>query len=57
VAKSRPELLKPMGTGGAGVRQSSAGSQGGNKTMTRDEFFALAPAEQLVAAKSGVQLT
>lgn len=55
-AKSRPELLKPQGTGGAGVRQSNAGS-GGQKTMTRAEFEALPPAQRVEAAKSGVQLT
>lgn len=56
IAKTRPELLKPTGTGGAGVRQSNAGSGGGAKTMTRTEFEALAPAQRVEAAKSGVQL-
>jgi hypothetical protein len=34
IAKTRPELLKPTGTGGAGVRQSNAGGggTGGNQT-------------------------
>lgn len=56
VAKARPELLKPTGTGGAGVRQPGAGS-GGVKTMTRAEFEALPPAQRVEQAKSGVQLT
>jgi hypothetical protein len=57
IAKTRPELLKPTGTGGAGVRQSNAGSGGGGKTMTRAEFEAMAPAQRVEAAKAGVQLT
>lgn len=56
VAKARPELLKPTGTGGAGVRQPGAGS-GGVKTMTRAEFEALPPAQRVEQAKAGVQLT
>jgi hypothetical protein len=57
IAKTRPELLKPTGTGGAGVRQSNAGGGGDAKTMTRAAFEALAPAQRVEAAKSGVQLT
>ena len=57
IAKTRPELLKPTGTGGAGVRQSNAGSGGTGKTMTRAEFEAMAPAQRVEAAKAGVQLT
>lgn len=57
VAKSRPELLKPTGTGGAGVRQPNAGGSGGAKTMTRAEFEALSPAQRVEQAKAGVQLT
>ena len=57
IAKTRPELLKPTGTGGAGVRKSNAGSGGTGKTMTRAEFESLAPAQRVEAAKSGVQLT
>jgi hypothetical protein len=56
IAKSRPEILKPTGSGGAGVRSTNAGSGGGAKTMTRSEFEAMAPAQKLEAAKSGVQL-
>lgn len=56
IAKSRPEILKPTGSGGAGVRSTNAGSGGGAKTMTRAEFEAMAPAQKLEAAKSGVQL-
>lgn len=57
IAKTRPELLKPTGTGGAGMRQSNAGSGGNGKTMTRAEFEAMPPAQRVEAAKSGVQLT
>lgn len=56
IAKTRPELLKPTGTGGAGVRQANAGGAGG-KTMTRAEFEALPPAQRVEQAKAGVQLT
>lgn len=56
LAKTRPELLKSTGAGGAGFRQSNAGS-GGAKTMSRAEFEALAPAARVEAAKAGVQLT
>lgn len=55
IAKTRPELLKSTGTGGAGVRASNAGG-GGPKTMTRAEFEALAPTQRVEAAKSGVTL-
>jgi hypothetical protein len=57
IAKTRPELLKPTGTGGAGVRQSNAGGGGGAKTMTRAEFEAMPPAQRVEVAKAGVQLT
>ena len=57
IAKTRPELLKPAGTGGAGVRQSNAGSGGAAKTMSRAEFEAMPPAARVQAAKAGVQLT
>lgn len=46
-AKSRPELLKAAGTGGAGVRSSDARGNGGAKTMTRAEFEALPPADRV----------
>lgn len=55
IAKTRPELLKPTGTGGAGVRASNAGSVGA-KTMTRAEFEAMQPAQKVEAAKAGVTL-
>lgn len=56
IAKTRPELLKPTGSGGAGVRQSNAGGATA-KTMQRADFEAMQPAEKLAAAKSGVVLT
>jgi hypothetical protein len=46
VAKSRPELLKAAGTGGAGMRQSNAGGSGGAKTVTRSQYDAMTPAEK-----------
>ena len=56
IAKTRPELLKPTGSGGAGVRPSNAGGATA-KTMQRAYFEAMQPAEKLAAAKSGVVLT
>lgn len=57
VAKSRPELLKAAGTGGAGVRQSNAGGVGGAKTMARADFEALPPQQRVQLSKEGVVLT
>lgn len=56
IAKTRPELLKPTGTGGAGVRSTNAGSNGGSKTMSRAEFEAMPPSQKVEAAKAGVKL-
>jgi len=56
IAKTRPELLKPTGTGGAGVRQSNAGSGGTGKTMTRSQFEAATPADRMAHAKAGGQV-
>jgi hypothetical protein len=56
IAKSRPELLKPTGAGGAGVRSSNAGSTAGQTTMTRAEFEALPPAKKMEVSKDGVTL-
>ena len=44
IAKTRPELLKATGAGGAGVRQSNAAGSGGGKTITRAQYEAM-PAE------------
>lgn len=52
IAKSRPELLKSAGAGGAGFRQSNAGS-GDGKTMTRAQFDAASPAERMAHSKAG----
>lgn len=41
IAKSRPELLKPTGTGGAGVRATNAGSGGGTKNPWAKDSFNL----------------
>jgi hypothetical protein len=57
IAKTRPELLKPTGTGGAGVRQSNAGSGGGGKTMTRSEFEAQDQAARAAFVKEGGKVT
>lgn len=56
IAKTRPELLKATGTGGAGVRSTNAGGSGGSKTMTRSDFEALAPAARMEHVKSGGQV-
>jgi len=56
IAKTRPELLKPAGTGGAGVRQSNAGS-GGAKTMPTAQFEALSPKEKAATMAAGFTLT
>lgn len=56
IAKTRPELMKPTGTGGAGVRATNAGSNGANKTMSRADFEAMQPAQKVEAAKAGVKL-
>lgn len=56
LAKSRPELLKPQGAGGAGVRQANAGS-GTPTTISRAEFEALPPARRVELAKAGVSLS
>jgi hypothetical protein len=57
IAKTRPELIKSSGTGGAGVRQANAGSGGQGKSMTRAEFEAMPPAQRVEQAKAGVTLT
>lgn len=57
LAKSRPELLKPAGTGGAGVRQANASGAGQTKTMSRAEFDALPPAQRMERSREGVTLT
>lgn len=57
IAKSRPELLKATGTGGAGVRSTNAGGAGGQKQMTRADFEAMTPTARVEASKAGVQLT
>lgn len=56
IAKSRPELLKATGTGGAGVRSTNAGGAGGQKQMTRAAFEAMSPTAKVEASKAGVQL-
>lgn len=56
IAKTRPELLKPTGAGGAGVRQGNAGGGAGEKTMTRSEFDAATPAARMAHAKAGGQV-
>ena len=56
LAKSRPELLKPQGTGGAGVRSTNAGGEAGQTVMTRAEFEALTPQKKMEIAQKGVEL-
>jgi hypothetical protein len=52
IAKTRPELLKSQGAGGAGFKGSSAGGggAGGKAQMKRAEFETLDPAAKLKAA-------
>lgn len=57
IAKTRPELLKAHGAGGAGVRQGNAGGGTGARTMTRAEFEALPPMQRVEQAKAGITLT
>lgn len=54
IAKTRPELLKPTGAGGAGVRNGGAG--GGAKVMASAEFDAKSPAEQSKLMAAGYTL-
>lgn len=54
VAKTRPELLKSAGTGGAGVRPNNAG--GGAKTITSQEFNALPAKAQVQKMSEGFAL-
>lgn len=53
LAKQRPELLKPAGTGGAGVRQANAGSSGAALTRSRAEWDSMSHADRASFAKSG----
>ena len=56
VAKAHPELLKPSGAGGAGVRSNNARGSDDQQVMDRADFEALPPAKQMELAKSGVEL-
>ena len=56
VAKTRPELLKAQGTGGAGARVNGAGGAGGKKQMTRADFERLEPASRMEHVKAGGQV-
>lgn len=55
-AKSRPELLKAKGTGGAGTGTGGAGGSGGQKTVTRVEFDAMAQGDRAAFFKDGGQI-
>lgn len=52
IAKTRPELLKPTGSGGAGVRQGNAGGAAGAKTITRAQYESM-PAEARASTNWG----
>jgi hypothetical protein len=52
VYPQKDHILKGSGGSGTGARPSAAAS-GGSKTITRNEFFALSPAEQSSKIKSG----
>lgn len=51
----RDSILKGNANGGGGARNGNGG--GGNGSMSRAQFEALAPAERMKAASSGVKLT
>ena len=55
-AKANPELLEPIGTGGAGVKPSNTRGGGEAKTMTRAEFEAAPPAARMEHVKGGGQI-
>lgn len=56
IAKTRPELLKPAGAGGAGVRSNNAGGGAGQKQMARADFEKLPPAARMEHVKGGGQI-
>ena len=53
LAKSRPELLKPTGAGGAGVRSANTRGAGDAKTMTRADFDSASQVQRAEFARSG----
>ena len=55
-AKANPELLQPMGTGGAGVKPSNTRGGGEAKTMTRAEFDSASPQARMEHVKAGGQV-
>jgi len=57
LAKSRPELVKAAGAGGAGVKPSRAGGNAGEQTMTREEFNALTQEKRAEFFKHGGKLS
>ena len=52
IAKTRPELLKPTGSGGAGVRHGNAGGSAGAKTITRAQYESM-PADARASTNWG----
>ena len=57
IAKTRPELLKPTGAGGAGVRQSNAGGGATAKTITRAQYAAMSSEDRASQKWSDVVIT
>ena len=55
-AKANPELLEPIGTGGAGVKPSNTRGGGEAKTMTRAEFDSASPQARMEHVKAGGQV-
>ena len=55
-AKANPELLQPIGTGGAGVKPSNTRGGGEAKTMTRADFDAADPKARMEHVKAGGQI-
>lgn len=56
IAAARPELLKAVGTGGAGVRSSNARGVDAGDSMTRAEFDSLPPLRKVEVAQNGIKL-
>ena len=57
IAKTRPELLKATGAGGAGVRQSNAGGGATAKTITRAQYAAMSVEDRAAQKWSDVVIT
>lgn len=58
IAKEQPFLVNSTGARGSGYQgDGGAGGAGGGERLTRADFAALSPAEQMARVKSGAQIT